>query len=116
MSSTGISGGGDWTNKLAWWPNAALKSANYSWGFENGEPGKKMFFANCEYDLSKDVVTKLNVIKTPLDADYLPIAGVSGQDYKLVHLYVIAETNRVDFSFAKVFSYAKFLLISSQTC
>ena len=53
MSSTGISGGGDWTNKLAWWPNAALKSASYSWGFENGEPGKKMFFANCEYDLSK---------------------------------------------------------------
>ena len=51
--SSGSSGGGDWSNKLAWWPNAALKSADYSWGFEDGEKGKEEFFANCQYDLSK---------------------------------------------------------------
>jgi len=98
--SSGSSGGGDWSNKLAWWPNAALKSADYSWGFEDGEKGKEEFFANCQYDLSKDVVTKLIVFKTPLSADYVRYCP-GGLQYKLVHIYVIAETNRVDFSFAK---------------
>jgi len=98
--SSGSSGGGDWSNKLAWWPNAALKSADYSWGFEDGEKGKEEFFANCQYDLSKDVVTKLIVFKTPLSADYVFYCP-EVYYYKLVHIYVIAETNRVDFSFAK---------------
>ena len=53
MSSGSSGSGGDWSNKLAWWPNAALKSADYSWGFEDGEKGKEEFFGNCQYDLSK---------------------------------------------------------------
>ena len=46
-------------------------------------------------------MTKLIVFKTPLSADYVPYCPGSNL-YKLVHIYVIAETNRVDFSFAKV--------------
>lgn len=109
MSFNSSSGGGEWSNKLTWYPNAQFREGRHAYCFT--EDQENVFFQQCSYRLSQEFVQQIYFFKTPLSPGHFRTYAFArifvdlllpDLEYKLVHVYVIVRTNT-----GKVFCFSK---------